>query len=102
MTFRCRLPSAFMTWIARSPSGPRTNAIFRPSRDHAGSRSSAGSRVSLRFRGAMDASGGGAGHWSTSINAAASFYRFVQVEVTLHGLVTGEVPSLDTLVLPIR
>jgi hypothetical protein len=60
-----------------------------------------GTRVVLRYRGAMDNRGTGATAWSTLVSAAHSS-RFLQVEVTTEALLAGGTSSLDTLVLPIR
>lgn len=60
-----------------------------------------GTRVELRYRGSHSAAGTNPTEWSASVDIADG-YRFLQVDIGLHGSpLSGEVPLVDTLVVPV-
>jgi hypothetical protein len=62
----------------------------------------AGTSLEIEYRGADDGHGGGATAWSTNIDGADG-KSFLQFRVTFIGDPrTGEVPALDSLLIPLR
>jgi hypothetical protein len=60
-----------------------------------------GTHVELRYRGSHSAAGSSPTAWSASVDAADG-YRFLQIDIALHGNpLSGEVPLVDTLVVPV-
>lgn len=62
----------------------------------------AGTRVEVRYRGSHSASGANPTAWTTTVDSVDG-YRFLQIDVALHGsALSNEVPLVDTLVVPVH